>query len=857
MRRLVEFVEARKNAIGLVAVAVVLVLCGLALRALLAEMRLSEVARAIRALPPESVLASLGFTLASYLSLIGYDWSALRYVGRRMPARAMALASFCSYAIGNTAGLALLTGGSVRFRVYSAAGLAADDIARVALFCVVAFGFGICAISGFGIMLRPTLLAGILDVPVDVLRVSSLTLVGGVAGFLWLCTRRRSLRWRGVTLPLPSARLVLGQLTISALDVCLACAALHALLPVDLGFSYLEFLPLYCVAIVMGLLSHVPGGLGVFEAVIVFALGDQADKSGLVGALVAYRVVYYVLPLLVAGVLLGINELRQQIAATRIAIERVLDLTETAVPTVASLLAVIAAVVLFASGATPMDPSRAAVIPSIVPLPVVEAAHFLGGIVATALVFVAPGLQQRLNAAYWLACVCLVIGIALSLAKGLDYEEAIVLAVIGVLLVPYRREFYRQTSLLDEAFTPGWILAIAAIVGGALWLTLFAYQHVEYDSALWLSFAFEDDAPRSLRAILAAVMTGLAFAGLHLLRPPRTASASASAEEVAKAEAVARGQDNADALLVLMGDKSLMFSQSGRSFLMFGRYRRTWISLFDPIGDARERGELVWRFREACDRQRLRPAFYQLRPDALPLYIDAGFSLTKLGEEARVPLGAFDLKEPRRGKLRYAINRGTRDGLSFRWLEGSETPAVMDRLEAVSNDWLAMKSVGEKGFSLGAFVPSYVARFEVGAAVLDGEIVAFATLLLTDRRREATLDIMRHRSKAPALTMEFLITSVILALKQRGIEWFNLGMAPLSGLDRRRLAPFRHRLGALVYEHGETFYNFQGLRQFKEKFDPVWEPRYLASPGGLDALIVLADAAALIGGGSVMSTLRK
>jgi phosphatidylglycerol lysyltransferase len=94
-------------------------------------------------------------------------------------------------------------------------------------------------------------------------------------------------------------------------------------------------------------------------------------------------------------------------------------------------------------------------------------------------------------------------------------------------------------------------------------------------------------------------------------------------------------------------------------------------------------------------------------------------------------------------------------------------------------------------------------------------------------------------------------------MKQRGLRWFSLGMAPLSGLEHRRLAPLWHQIGAIVFEHGDQFYNFRGLRKFKQKFEPVWEPRYLASPGGIDPLIVLADAAALISGGSWMGAVRK
>lgn len=849
--------ERRKETIGLLAMAAVLALCGFALQRLLAEVRLADVGAAIAALPFYAVFASLAFTAASFATLVGYDWSALRYVGQKLPVRVMALASFCGYAIGNTVGFALLTGGSIRFRIYTAAGMRTEDVGRVALFCVVAFGFGICAMSGVGVLLRPYLVSSTLNVPVAVLRAVSLALIVGVAAFLVLCALRPTLRWRNMTLALPAPGLVAGQLAISALDLCLAGAALYVLLPDKAGLSFLGFLPVFCVAIIAGIMSHVPGGLGVFEAVMIFALGDRIGHGTLVGALVVYRLVYYVLPLLLAGSLLGLNEIRRTMPSTRAAVERVLDLTDAIIPTAASLLIVLSGVVLLASAATPMQPARLAVIASILPLPVIEGSHLLGSLVASALILVAPALQRRLNAAYWLALACLVLGVIVSLAKGLDYEEAILLTIMAVLLLPYRREFFRRTSLLDQPFTPGWIAAVICILAAAIWLMLFAYKHVEYDHGLWFQFEFEGDAPRSLRALFAAVLAISGFAFLRLLRPPRRRLAVASEENIHSARQIALNQDRADALLVLLGDKSLLFSDSQKSFLMYGRQGGSWISLFGPIGLPSEKSELIWRFREICDQERARCAFYQVRPGSLPFYVDAGLTLTKLGEEARVELAEFDLSKPSSTKLRYALNRCTRDGLTFRVFPRGEVATIIDQLLEVSAAWLSIKNVREKAFSIGYFTPAYVSNFDVGVVLSKNRIIAFATLMTTERGVEGSLDMMRHLPDVPNLTMEFLITSAILEMKERGLRWFNLGMAPLSGLERRRLAPFRHRVGAIVFEHGEQFYNFRGLRQFKEKFNPRWEPRYLATPGGIDPLIVLTDAAALIGGGSIMGVVGK
>jgi len=131
----------------------------------------------------------------------------------------------------------------------------------------------------------------------------------------------------------------------------------------------------------------------------------------------------------------------------------------------------------------------------------------------------------------------------------------------------------------------------------------------------------------------------------------------------------------------------------------------------------------------------------------------------------------------------------------------------------------------------------------------DERILAFANLWLAAGTEELSFDLMRHRAGVPAGVMEVLIARIMLWGREQGYRWCNLGMAPLAGLESRALAPLWTRLGALLFRLGEPLYNFQGVRQFKQKFDPVWEPRYLASPGGVALPRILASLSALIAGG--------
>jgi phosphatidylglycerol lysyltransferase len=222
-----------------------------------------------------------------------------------------------------------------------------------------------------------------------------------------------------------------------------------------------------------------------------------------------------------------------------------------------------------------------------------------------------------------------------------------------------------------------------------------------------------------------------------------------------------------------------------------------------------------------------------------------GLALLRLGEEAVVPLPGFSLEGSARRALRQAYHRGEREGLRFDVAPRARVPALLPELRPVSDAWLAAKDVREKGFSVGAFEPRYLAEGPLATVRHEGRLVAFANVWAPSSLAELSFDLMRYVPGAPGGTMDFLLVSLILWGKERGYRAFNLGMAPFSGLEDRSLAPLWTKLGARLYRHGEWLYNFQGLRQYKEKFAPEWRPRYLAAPGGLRLPVVLAHVAAL------------
>jgi phosphatidylglycerol lysyltransferase len=257
----------------------------------------------------------------------------------------------------------------------------------------------------------------------------------------------------------------------------------------------------------------------------------------------------------------------------------------------------------------------------------------------------------------------------------------------------------------------------------------------------------------------------------------------------------------------------------------------------------------VWRFREVSDHHGGRTVFYQASADCLPLYIDLGLAALKIGEEARVPLETFSLDGAARADLRQAWRRAERDGASFEVIAPERIAGVLPDLRRISDSWLTRKSVAEKRFSVGAFSEDYIRNFDTALVRSEGNISAFANLWHTNSKEELSIDLMRFGPDAPRGAMDYMFIELMLWGRAQGYRWFNLGMAPLAGLERHPLAPAWHRVGNFVFRHGEHFYNFDGLRRYKSKFGPTWEPKYLVAPGGIALPRILVDVSVLISGG--------
>ena len=806
--------------------------------------------------PPWLIAAAFLLTAINYLVLTGYDFIAIASIGRRPPwhgfggtglsIKNIAVTSFLAYAIANSVGLAMLSGASVRYRFYSRWGITGQQFSRIVISYSVTFWLGLLALGGLSLMFSPLRA----DVPLAQVAttIGVVLFAVSVAYVVAAAVRTRPLTVNGFQLPLPSGRLAVLQLLLSSLDWALAGAVLYVLLPRGAA-PFTVVLSAFLAAQILGLAAHVPGGIGVFEGVIVLLLKPYMTSMQLAPALVAYRAIYYVAPLCVALMVLAVAEIRERRHHAARLTAAIAGVAQRLTPRLLATLTFIAGVVLLFSGATPAAEHRLALLDRLVPLGVIETSHIIGSVAGALLLLLSQGLSRRLDAAYYLTTVAIGAGIVASLFKGVDYEEAIVLGLLLLMLRSARPLFDRKAALLATRFSPAWIAAVVAALAASVWLGLFAFQHVEYSNDLWWQFALHGEASRSLRGAVAAATVVLLVAVARLIgHAPHEVEPPSDLDLDAASRIIAR-QDAAYPNLIYLRDKALLFDDARDGFVMYAVKRRTWVTLGDPIGPPEKIGDLIRLFIERCDDFGGTPVFYEVGKHHLHRYADFGMAFIKLGEEARVDLERFSLEGSEGSRFRQVIRRLAKDGATFRVIPVEDVPRVIERLREVSDDWLAQKSGGEKGFSVGFFDPEYLGRFPVAVVERANQIVAFANVWPGPGGHELSIDLMRYHREAPTSAMEALIVHLLVWGQSQGYRWFALGMAPMSGAERSPIAPLRARAGNFLYEHGGILFNFRGLRAYKEKFNPVWEPRYLVYPGALTLPRIVADVSALVAGG--------
>lgn len=829
-----------------VAIAVVTVVV---LQRFLNDLSLDHVLESARNIPGKHLLVALALTLLSFAAVAFYDVVAVETIAPgRVPKLLSACVGAAGYAISNALGFSLLTGGMLRYRIYAGEGIALSDIGRIIATSWLSIWFAFTVMIALALVLDParTPFVDQLDPRLGLtLGIAMILSVGLLV--VWLSRGERTLTVGKFSIKLPGSRGALTQIVAGLVDVCAAAGTLYVLMPETVTTSPAVFALVFVVATIIGIASHAPGGLGAFEASMIAGLG-LGNNPDAIAALLAFRIIFTLLPFLVAviGVLtFEIYARHAEVSQRVLYAGRVL---EPLVPPIAAGATFLGGIMLLFSSSIPGAAERLDILSDMLPLPFIEVSHLAAAFAGIAMLILARGLARRLQQAWAASLILFVLGAAFSIGRGLDWEDASVLLILSTVLVGFRKAFYRRPIEGIGTLSWGWLASVISIVAISIWLGFFSYRDIDYSNQLFWQFAIDGDAPRFLRASI-VILIATAAAALHTAINRKAIDRKQRGEIPLAISAIVASSNVTHAALAMLGDKQFLMSPDGRGFIMYARSGGSLIALGGPIGPVEGDSKLAWAFHDLADRSAVRTAFYGVQPDQLPMYLDMGLVALKLGEVARVDLTAFNLDGPRRQPLRYADRRADKDGLVFEIVEAANVRPLLGELREVSDAWLQMKASCEKGFSLGYFEDDYVSRFDMAVMRWQGRIIAFANLWGSADKSELTVDLMRHAADAPKIVMDALLTKLLLHGKSQGYRWFNLGAAPLSGLSGGRLASRWNRFGSFLYRRGQTFYRFDGLKAFKDKFDPVWTPHYFICPPGLGTIRSLFDVTTLIGGG--------
>ncbi len=609
------------------------------------NLKVADIKKALDAIPATALAISFAWTILSYFILTFYDRLGTIYAGKKVSYGKVAFASFCAYALAHNLGFAAVSGAAVRYRLYAHWGLTPLQIGKVVAFCSLTFGLGGMVLGGTILFTEPQAVPFFGDrLPAHVMYGIGALLWVIVLGYVSLSRFVGTIHVLGHEIELPGWRMAIVQVLLATVDVAVTAAIFHSLLPAATGMTYLRFLGVYLASYTAGLAANLPGGLGVFDTAMLLGLSPYLEPPQIVGAIVVFRLYYYIIPLFLAGSLFAGNEIllrgrgMLRKAASLSGVQAIGRWSEPdfVVAAAAGTVALCGALLLSlgalgtASDFSWIDPDFADVVN--------EAGEFIPSLIGAALVVMAAGLSHRVNLAWTGSIILLLLAAAFTMARGEAFWIPAVMVLAALLVAPFHRAFYRDASLLTGKLQPSTVLPLFTLIACILALAAFE-PHVRWlDSNSFWEVILSPDVPNSLRASVAAAVA-LALAALwRLLRPGRVAWMPWDAEASQRYRML-------DAMPPTRAD-GLVWGEAERAAIAFRRVGRVLLALGDPAGLETDRISAVWRLRDLAQQEGLDPAVWQAGPQMLTVYADLGLAALPLGEDGLPLADAEDSEGP-------------------------------------------------------------------------------------------------------------------------------------------------------------------------------------------------------------------
>ena len=608
---------------------------------------------------------------------------------------------------------------------------------------------------------------------------------------------------------------------------------------------FINIMSVFVIASAAGVLSFLPGGIGSFD--LIAAIGLQImglSPNEALAVVILYRIFYYLFPSGTAIVVFSLQVLKKSEQKGYVIKSNVYG---QLVATIMTLVVVACGLLLLVSALTPSLLSRSKLITDMSAIVFLHFSRSVSIAIGLMLLVTAKEIFLRVTRAYYITMILLLAGGIFTFLKGFDFEEFLFIIIsMGVMRLS-KTNFYRKSILIKPshliaaAISAPILLAVYLKISHILFLTYirkFHYPHIIFH-----------DISTYINAGVIAYTFFLIFIILWYLKRDRIEKdprfQKINKEKLDLFFDKHRGHHLSH--LIYLGDKNLFWAADGSVLIAYATYSDKVIALGDPMGEEARLSEGIQEFQRFIDEYGYRAVFYEVDEAHFPLYHDNGYYFFKLGEEAVVNLENFDMLGSGRRSFRNTVNRFEKDGYCFEVASPPFGDALLDELEKVSDEWLGKRK--EMGFSIGWFHRDYLQNAPVAIVRnrSSNEIIAFVSVMFQGQDKEHVgIDLMRVKSEVPNSTMEFIFIRMLIYFKENGYKYFSFGVAPLAKVGAAPNSHNAEKIAHFIYEHGKRIYSFEGLRKFKDKFDPDWEPKYLAYPQFISLPALLMEISILV-----------
>ncbi len=781
----------------------------------------------LKAIPSFKIIFAAILALLYYLILGGYDVVAFKYINVPLKFKNVVFTCFISNALGNNTGYSMLFGGSIRYRLYSLYNVSMLNVTKVLFFSSATIWFGLLIIGGIVFTFFPVNFTDgkfffQSSQPLGILFLLAVTLYT----LLSLFKSKPIKIFNKWTITFPDIKITLWQMLLATADWVIASCTLFVLLPSG-EISYITLLQIFLVAQMLGILSQVPGGMGVFETAIVMMLPEATESSFVMGALLAYRAIFYFFPLSIALLLLASHEFFRAKKRFKVLARFYGGRMASLIPQALSISIFLSGTMILFSGVTDVSSSVIKRLVEYIPVYILDAFHLTISVIGIILLFVSRGLLLRIKKAYSYAVILLSLLFPLALINGYGYEKIVFLLVMLALVTPSRKYFYRPLSLIAVKLNTVWLMMISAVFITSAWLSFFVYRPDIYS---WVELFSASDLGRSLRVCIGMLITIAVVIVAELWKRYRYKQAGVDITNIKKIS------DNS---MYVYGKYAFenrnIFDMNSDAFMMYSQVNNSAVIFGDPVGNNKYVGELIWDFKEMTESKNINPIFVYLGYKNLKFYDDIGLDIASFGVDANIPLEKFSGDSENISDIKVLSENFEKDGYTFEIIDGEKFTENKKYIGFIDYQW-------EKDFNNLKNKMFDVSQNTADKFVIvkkDNFISAYAYLLLAKNKYEAFVSNVRYTSDCDENILKYILFKSVCYAKDEGFKWFNLGLTPAvdeTVIDEN----FTRKAKFFVFaEHFK--YDMNALREFKNKFSPVWKKKYIAFYSGNRMIYFLKD----------------